>query len=292
MQEHALALWEPTLRRVIATGRPEQVEFWLTGEGNEGNEGNEGHRWHHTMLAADREPGGAVVGVLASTRDITELKVAEQALEQLHRAPRQHVLFFVDVDKFKSINDTCGHDRGDKALVQLAERLTSLARPPARHNDTVARLGGDEFVILCEGVSNLAHICDIGNRFSEPSRRSDVHGEEERPEPVPPQGRLNILPRAFTERRRGESDRGAQPVDEWRRRPADQPGELTGRLGQQTGQRVRLERDHELRGPLVQARSEQPRQAIGPRHRAVDDVAADDLGDRGGQVGEVPRGVT
>ena len=181
MQEHALALWEPALRRVIATGRPEQVEFWLT------NEGNEGQRWHHTTLAADREPGGAVVGVLASTRDITELKVAEQALahqathdhltglanrhmlmekmeqalERLSRAPRQHVLFFVDVDNFKSINDTYGHDRGDKVLVQLAERLTTLAR----HNDTVARLGGDEFVILCEGVSNLAHIRDIGNRF-------------------------------------------------------------------------------------------------------------------------------
>jgi diguanylate cyclase (GGDEF)-like protein/PAS domain S-box-containing protein len=181
MQAHALALWEPALRRVIATGRPEQVEFWLT------DEGDRGQRWHHTTLAADREPGGAVVGVLASTRDITELKLAEQALahqamhdhltglanrhmlmekieqalERLSRAPRQHVLFFVDVDNFKSINDTYGHDRGDKVLVQLAERLTTLAR----RGDTVARLGGDEFVILCEGVSNLAHIRDIGNRF-------------------------------------------------------------------------------------------------------------------------------
>ncbi|PVU81457.1 hypothetical protein DDP54_16400 (plasmid) [Cellulomonas sp. WB94] len=190
MQEHALALWEPALRRVIATGRPEQVEFWLT------DESSEGQRWHHTTLAADREPGGAVVGVLASTRDITELKLAEQALahqamhdhltglanrhllmktieqalERLHRAPRQHVLFFVDVDNFKSINDTYGHDRGDKVLVQLADRLTGLAR----RDDTVARLGGDEFVVLCEGVSNLAHVRDIGDRFvaalSEPYR--------------------------------------------------------------------------------------------------------------------------
>ncbi|HEX5333191.1 MAG TPA: diguanylate cyclase [Cellulomonas sp.] len=181
MQEHALALWEPALRRVIATGRPEQVEFWLA------DESNQGQRWHHTTLAADREPGGAVVGVLASTRDITELKLAEQALahqamhdhltglanrhllmkkieqalERLNRAPHQHVLFFVDVDNFKSINDTYGHDRGDKVLVQLAERLTTLAR----RDDTVARLGGDEFVILCEGVSNPAHIRDIGARF-------------------------------------------------------------------------------------------------------------------------------
>ena len=55
-------------------------------------------------------------------------------------------------------------------LVQLAERLTTLAR----RNDTVARLGGDEFVILCEGVSNLAHIRDIGDCFvaalAEPDR--------------------------------------------------------------------------------------------------------------------------
>ena len=181
MQEHALALWEPALRRVIATGRPEQVEFWLT------DESDEGQRWHHTTLAADREPGGAVVGVLASTRDITELKLAEQALahqamhdhltglanrhllmtkieqaiERLNRAPRQHVLFFVDVDNFKSINDTYGHDRGDRVLVELAERLTTLAR----RDDTVARLGGDEFVILCEGVSSMPHIRDIGARF-------------------------------------------------------------------------------------------------------------------------------
>ncbi|MGV8979441.1 MAG: diguanylate cyclase domain-containing protein [Cellulomonas sp.] len=181
MQEHALALWEPALRRVIATGRPEQVEFWLTGEGDEGQ------RWHHTTLAADRAPGGAVVGVLASTRDITDLKLAEralahqathdhltglanrhllmakieQAIDRLNNAPRQHVLFFVDVDNFKAINDTYGHERGDKVLIQVAERLTSLAR----RGDTVARLGGDEFVVLCEGVSSQAHIRDIGDRF-------------------------------------------------------------------------------------------------------------------------------
>lgn len=181
MQEHALALWEPALWRVIATGQPEQVEFWLAGDGDTGQ------RWHHTTLAADRGPSGAVVGVLASTRDITELKLAEQALahqamhdhltglanrhllmeriehalERLNRSPRQHVLYFVDVDNFKTINDTYGHDRGDKVLVQLAERLTAFAR----RDDTVARLGGDEFVILCEGVSNLARVRDIGDRF-------------------------------------------------------------------------------------------------------------------------------
>jgi len=189
MQEHALALWEPALRRVAATGQAEQVEFWLTDD-------DEGQRWHHTTLAADREPGGAVVGVLASTRDITELKLAEQALahqamhdhltglanrhllmrkieqalERLNLAPRQHVLFFVDVDNFKSINDTYGHDRGDKVLVEVAERLTRLAR----RDDTVARLGGDEFVVLCEGVSHLAQVRAIGDRFvaalSEPYR--------------------------------------------------------------------------------------------------------------------------
>jgi diguanylate cyclase (GGDEF)-like protein len=77
-------------------------------------------------------------------------------------------LLLVDVDRFKTINDTFGHDAGDKFLVVTAQRL-GLA---VRSTDKVARLGGDEFAILLAGTIDeecLRRVCDrIVESFSEP----------------------------------------------------------------------------------------------------------------------------
>jgi len=58
-------------------------------------------------------------------------------------------VLFCDLDRFKLVNDTRGHDVGDAVLIEVAHRLLTCVRP----SDTVARLGGDEFVIMCEDLS-------------------------------------------------------------------------------------------------------------------------------------------
>jgi diguanylate cyclase (GGDEF)-like protein/PAS domain S-box-containing protein len=72
----------------------------------------------------------------------------ESALDVAHRAGRPGALLFIDLDNFKSINDTRGHDKGDVLLQLVADRLNDSVRS----SDTVARFGGDEFVILLEDL--------------------------------------------------------------------------------------------------------------------------------------------
>ncbi len=71
------------------------------------------------------------------------------ALDRLQRHSDPVSVMFLDIDKFKEINDRYGHDVGDAVLVELSERLQAAIRVP----DTLARLGGDEFVALCEDLN-------------------------------------------------------------------------------------------------------------------------------------------
>jgi diguanylate cyclase (GGDEF)-like protein/PAS domain S-box-containing protein len=77
----------------------------------------------------------------------------EQALASSSRHSREGALLFIDLDNFKDLNDTLGHDKGDLLLQQVGQRLSSCMRD----GDTVARFGGDEFVIILQDLSEVGH---------------------------------------------------------------------------------------------------------------------------------------
>jgi diguanylate cyclase (GGDEF)-like protein len=83
----------------------------------------------------------------------------------LARGERHHSpvgVLFVDLDRFKSINDTLGHAAGDEVLQGVAGRLREALRP----SDTVGRLGGDEFVVVCEDVAGSAEALAVAERVT------------------------------------------------------------------------------------------------------------------------------
>jgi diguanylate cyclase (GGDEF)-like protein/PAS domain S-box-containing protein len=83
-----------------------------------------------------------------------------QALARLHRSTGVVALLFVDLDRFKAVNDNFGHEVGDRLLVAASQRLAEMMR----ETDTVARLGGDEFVILGEEIEGDAEALALAER--------------------------------------------------------------------------------------------------------------------------------
>lgn len=75
--------------------------------------------------------------------------------------PLQFALLFIDLDRFKAVNDEYGHDEGDKVLIAVAERL----QHSLRHDDSVARFGGDEFVVYLHGVTEVEVARSIADKI-------------------------------------------------------------------------------------------------------------------------------
>jgi diguanylate cyclase (GGDEF)-like protein/PAS domain S-box-containing protein len=153
-------------------------------------------RWLETRARLTDARAVTMAGISGTLTDITERKRAEEALKEsqeryrhlamhdpLTSLPNRALFFdrlesamttrerrgngiavlFIDLDGFKLVNDSLGHEAGDRLLVIAGQRLARFIRP----GDTVARLGGDEFAILLDGLADTRHATRIAERLLE-----------------------------------------------------------------------------------------------------------------------------
>lgn len=172
----------------------EQVGYWQGEVLDRRKDGSLYPKWMSVSVVRDLD--GRLSHYITSFTDITARKLAEaqisqlayhdaltglvnrfslqgqleQALAMAHREQRALAVIFLDLDRFKTINDTLGHAVGDALLKDVAQRL----RDSVRESDIVARLGGDEFVVVLtevEGATTAARVADkILHTLSQPYR--------------------------------------------------------------------------------------------------------------------------
>jgi diguanylate cyclase (GGDEF)-like protein len=90
------------------------------------------------------------------------LQRAAQCLARQARQPSVAAVLFIDLDRFKQVNDRYGHRVGDRVLIAVGQRLAGAIRP----SDTLARIGGDEFVVLCESLASEEEGFGVVNRLA------------------------------------------------------------------------------------------------------------------------------
>ncbi|MBS1159528.1 MAG: domain S-box/diguanylate cyclase protein [Proteobacteria bacterium] len=146
-----------------------------------------GERCFEYISTPVRDKGGRLIGVAGVARDITQIRddqarirhLAEYdiltdlpnraqlndrmaaALVETLGAQAEIALLFLDLDQFKDVNDTLGHELGDHLLLQVAQRL----RNSVDERDTISRQGGDEFAVLLQHYGSLARVADIAQRL-------------------------------------------------------------------------------------------------------------------------------
>jgi len=157
--------------------------------------------WVALTVAARRDDSGHRMYDVSVVEDITARKLAEErvqylathdgltglpnramfaqlvslAVESAKRHDSKIAVLFIDLDRFKVINDTLGHDAGDVLMREMAARF----RECLRGSDVVARLGGDEFVILVQDVTDSAQVAVVARHLlSAIMRPIEIHGQE------------------------------------------------------------------------------------------------------------------
>jgi diguanylate cyclase (GGDEF)-like protein len=176
LTERAQRIWRESLAEVTTSGEP--VEFdWETDD----------HRRIHSRGVAEYGPDGFVTYVLVVSHDVTEeqaryeeltrrafydpltglanrataLAYIERSLGRRERSATSEAVIFIDLDRFKSINDSLGHAVGDELLITVAKRLSSVLRP----HDVVSRIGGDEFIVFLEQMGGIEQVLLVVDRL-------------------------------------------------------------------------------------------------------------------------------
>ena len=155
--------------------------------------------WAAVTLSPTRDPGGGITGVCAEIYDVTARRRAEAVARRrachdsltglVNRAHFMHRLrrmmkrgrrqgddrfgvLYLDLDRFKNVNDAFGHEVGDRVLACVGRRLRAAVRP----EDTVARLGGDEFAVLLSAVASDDAARDVAARLADALSKPIVVG--------------------------------------------------------------------------------------------------------------------
>ncbi len=182
LHEEDRELFAATLRHAIRDGADFQVDYrvvWPDGS----------IHWIANRGQVHRGGDGRAQRVIGVAMDLTDRKLAEQriahmahhdaltglpnrvllrdriqqAIAQAHRTSRQLAVLFIDLDRFKTINDSLGHQLGDRLLQSVASRVLVCVR----EGDTVARVGGDEFVIVIPGLDDAADASSVATKILE-----------------------------------------------------------------------------------------------------------------------------
>jgi len=190
---HSQAFYDDMWRGIRDSGSW-QGEIW-----NRRKNGEVYPEW--LTISAVRDEQGELLSYVGVFSDITQIKQSQQEMEYLahhdpltglpnrllfsdrlshalKKAARERsmmVLLFLDLDNFKHINDSLGHEVGDQLLQEVANRL----RHELRSEDTIARQGGDEFAVLLEDVTDLDEVARLADRLLSVLNRSCILGELE-----------------------------------------------------------------------------------------------------------------
>ena len=170
-------------RRATETGEQYEIEYRL--KRHDGS-----YRWHKARATCGRDPEGNIAKWFGTNTDIDDQKTTEEKLnyyarhDTLTNLPNRvefmnhlkaaveratdndrtrFAVLFLDLDRFKVVNDSLGHVTGDKLLIAIAERLRTSVRP----GDVVARLGGDEFTILLNRTGGLEEVKQVAERVQQ-----------------------------------------------------------------------------------------------------------------------------